>query len=138
MKRKLSCEVITPEKILYRGDVDMVIAPGELGELGILPLHMPLVSTLKMGELRLKHDDNHQDYIALDGGYMEVREDQVIVLADAAEFVSKMDCEELKRIKTDVEARLASLTEDSAELFQTAAELARVTNRLVIAEKRQT
>jgi F-type H+-transporting ATPase subunit epsilon len=137
MKRKLSCEVITPEKILYRGDVDMVIAPGELGELGIMPLHMPLVTTLKMGELRLKHDDDNQDYIAVDGGYMEVREDQVIVLADAAEFVSKMDCEELRRIRAEVEARLASLEKDSDEFFQTAAELERVTNRLSIAEKRQ-
>ena len=136
-ERKLYCEVITPEKILYQGDVEMVIAPGTAGELGILPLHMPLITTLKVGELRLKYGQDKQDYIAIDGGYLEVMEDKVTVLADAAEYVSKMDVAELTRIKTEVEARLASIPKDSEELFQATAELERITNRLTIAERRK-
>ena len=135
--RKLYCEVITPEKILYQGDVEMVIAPGTAGELGILPLHMPIITTLKVGELRLKYGQEKQDYIAIDGGYLEVMEDKVTVLADAAEYVSKMDVAELTRIKTEVEARLASIPKDSEELFQATAELERITNRLTIAERRK-
>jgi len=134
--RKLYCEVITPEKILYQGDVDMVIAPGTVGELGILPLHMPLVTTLKVGELRLKRDDE-QDYIAIDGGYLEVMEDKVTILADAAEYASKMDVAKLNQIKADIEARLASIPKASNELFEATAELERITNRLTIAERRK-
>jgi len=136
-ERKLYCEVITPEKILYQGDIDMIIAPGAAGELGILPLHMPLITTLKVGELRLKHDAEKQDYIAIDGGYLEVREDRVTVLADAAEYASKMDLSELNRIKSDIETRLASTPKGSDELFEATAELERITNRLAIAERRK-
>ncbi|MDP1808858.1 MAG: ATP synthase F1 subunit epsilon [Actinomycetota bacterium] len=135
--RKLYCEVITPEKILYKGDVDMVIAPGTVGELGILPLHMPLVTTLKIGELRLKHDNGKQDYIAIDSGYLEVMEDKVTVLADAAEYASKMDIAKLNQIKSDIKAGLASIPKNSEELFEATAELERITNRLTIAERRK-
>src|SRR4030067_3694326 len=95
----------------------MVIAPGAAGELGILPLHMPLITTLKVGELRLKHADNKQDYIAIDGGYLEVMEDKVTVLADAAEYASKVDVAELTRIKSEIEARLASVPKESEKLL---------------------
>lgn len=135
-ERKLHCEVITPEKIIYSGDVDMVVAPGTAGELGILPLHMPVISTLKAGELRIKHDNDHQDYIAIDGGYIEVREDKVTVLADAAEYASKMDIAELNKTKAEVEAELASLEKDSEEFFTASAKLEAITNRLNVAEKR--
>ena len=131
--RKLWCEVITPEKIVYSGEVDMVIATGAGGELGILPLHMPLITTLEVGELRLKHGPDKQDYIAIDGGYLEVREDKVTVLADAAEYASKMDMTELNRIKAAAEAKVASLPEDSEEFFAAAAELEAIGNRIKVA-----
>ncbi len=134
--RKLRCEVITPEKLFVSGEVGMVSAPGVGGELGILPLHMPLITTLKIGELRLKHGPDKQDYIAIDGGYLEVREDKVTVLADAAEYASKMDVAELNRIKADVEAKVASLSEDSEEFFTAAAELEAISNRIKVAENR--
>lgn len=135
-ERKLHCEVITPEKIIYSGEVDMVVAPGAAGELGILPLHMPVISTLKAGELRLKHGNDRQDYIAIDGGYIEVREDKVTILADAAEYASKMDIAALNKTKTEVEAELASLEKDSEAFFTATAKLESITNRLSIAEKR--
>ncbi len=135
--RKLYCEVITPEKILYQGDVEMVIAPGAAGELGILPLHMPLITTLKVGELRLKHGQEKQDYIAIDGGYMEVMEDKVTILADAAEYASKMDVAKLNEMKSEIEHRLAAIPKDSEELFEATSELERITNRLSVAERRK-
>lgn len=115
----------------------MVVAPGMVGELGILPLHMPLVTTLRIGELRLKHDEDKQDHIAIDGGYMQVIEDKVTILADAAEYASKMDVKELKRVKDEIKERAGSMPRDSEEIFKTAAELERITNRLSIAERRQ-
>ncbi len=135
-ERQLRCEVITPDKIIYEGNVDMVVAPGTDGELGILPLHMPIVTTLRVGELRLKHGDDKQDYIAIDGGYMEVSEDKVTILATAAEYASKMDVAEINKIKEEIEARLASIPKDSDEFFTATAALERAVNRLDIAERR--
>lgn len=135
--KKLFCEVITPEKILYQGDVDMVIAPGTLGELGILPTHEPIITTLNIGELRLKRGSDQQDYIAIDGGYMEVNEDRVTILADAAEYASKMDIGELNKIKDNIENSLSAMTKNSEDFFAASAELERVTNRLRIVERRR-
>ncbi len=134
--KKIKCEIITPERIVYEGEVDMIVAPGSAGEIGIMPLHMPLITTLAVGELRLKHGSDHQDYIAIDGGYLEVREDKVTVLADAAEYASKMDINELNSIKAEIEAKMGTLEKDSDEFFTAAGELESVTNRLSVVERR--
>ena len=135
--RKLECEVVTPEKILYEGQVDMVVAPGGDGELGILPLHMPIITTLQTGELRLKHGTDNQDYIAIDGGYMEIREDKVTILATAAEYASKMDVTELNHVKEEIESKLASLPEDSEEFLHATTKLKHLLNRLAVADRRK-
>lgn len=134
--RKVHCEIITPEKIVYEGDVEMVIAPGDLGELGILPMHAPLITTLKIGELRLKHDNNQWDYIAVDGGYMEVNEDKVTVLADAAEFSSMMDVGRLRLQKEEIEQRLSGLQQKDEEFTVATRELEEIANRLRVAERK--
>lgn len=134
--RKVHCEIITPEKIVYEGDVEMVIAPGGDGELGILPLHAPLITTLKIGELRLRHDTNKWDYFAVDGGYMEVNEDKVTVLANAAEFSSKMDVVRLRQQKEEIERRLSGLKETDVEFEAASREMEQIANRLRVAERK--
>jgi len=114
----------------------MVVAPGAVGELGILPLHMPLVSTLKIGELRLKTDKNTWSYFAIDGGYLEVREDNVTILADAAEFASKIDVGELTKTQQELKERLAGMKSSATEFSELSHALERVANRLRVAEKR--
>lgn len=136
-ERKLKCEVVTPEQVLYSGEVRMVVAPGEDGELGILPLHTPLITTLVPGELRLKYSEKDEpDYIAIDGGFLEVSEDKVIILADGAEFISKIDVEKLKQHKSELEERLKQLKKDEDEFFFLSEQLAKVTNKLNLASKR--
>lgn len=135
--KKLRCEIVTPEKVVYEGDVDMVIAPGSDGELGILPLHTPLITTLKVGELRLKYDVDKWDYVAVDGGYMEVNEDRVTVLADAAEFASKMDIARLKKQKEEIEQRLSSLKGGEEEFFEATRQLEQIANRIRVAERKR-
>lgn len=103
--------------------------------MGILPLHMPLVSTLKIGELRLKTDNDTWSSVAIDGGYLEVREDNVTVLADAAEFASKIDVSELTKRQEELKERLAE-TDDGTEFARLSQALESVANRLRIAEKR--
>ena len=86
MARTLLCEIVTPERIVYNNEVQMVVAMTTTGEIGILPLHAPLVSTLAPGEVRLKTGDNATDWeiFSVAGGYVQVHEDKVLVLADAA------------------------------------------------------
>ncbi|HLF23461.1 MAG TPA: F0F1 ATP synthase subunit epsilon, partial [Burkholderiales bacterium] len=86
----LHLEIVTQERRLFTGEVDMVVAPGSDGEMGILPHHASLLTTLKEGVLRVKHD-GREDLFSVGGGFMEVQPDRVIVLADAAERAEEID-----------------------------------------------
>src|SRR5512133_3369607 len=100
MARTLLCEIVTPERIVYTNEVEMVIAPTLQGEVGILPLHAPLVTVLQPGELRVRYNDNKDvEWFAVSGGYLQVHADKVIVLADAAEHVSTIDVGRARRAK---------------------------------------
>ena len=83
-------EVLTAEGVLFDGDVDSVVAPGSEGELGILPHHAALMTMLQPGELRYRTAGG-ESYLAVHGGFMEVRGDHVVVLADAAEHVDAIN-----------------------------------------------
>ena len=87
MARTLLCEIVTPERIVYTNEVQMVVATTIDGEIGILPLHAPLVTTLAPGEVRLRFGDAAADweFFSISGGYLQVHEDKVIVLADDAD-----------------------------------------------------
>ncbi len=86
----LRLEIITIEGTEFDEDVDMVIAPGSEGVLGILPHHTPLITTLTYGELDIKKEGQDQ-FFAIGGGFMEVRPDHVIVMADSAERAEEID-----------------------------------------------
>ncbi len=132
--KSLTCEIITPEKPVYQGEVEMLIAPGSDGELGILPLHSPLVTTLKTGEVRLRYN-GEWDYVAITGGYLEVNEDKAIVLADDAEISSKIDTEKLKIEKKEIEEKIASLDHQHEEFFEATIKLEHIENKLRVAGK---
>jgi len=76
--------------MVYQGDADMVILPGEMGEMGILPNHAPLLSTLKFGILKVR-SQGHEEFFTVAGGVVEIQPDIVTVLADAAENVREID-----------------------------------------------
>lgn len=135
MDRKLRCRILTPEKTVYEGDVDMVVAPALDGEVGIMPLHTPLVAPLKIGELRVKRGDD-QDYIAVQGGYLEVREDILTVLADDAELASRIDVEAAERAKAEAEKRLAEAGEEEADFYEAQDRLEWALTRLRVAGKK--
>jgi F-type H+-transporting ATPase subunit epsilon len=105
-------EIITAERVLFQGDVDSVIAPGSEGELGVLPHHAAVMTTLKSGELRYS-TEGVETYFALTGGFMDIRGDQVVVLADAAEHVDEIDEaraeEAVRRAQERIAARAADI-----------------------------
>jgi F-type H+-transporting ATPase subunit epsilon len=83
-------EIVSQDRMVYQGDADMVILPGELGEMGILPNHAPLLSTLKFGILKVRSHGS-EEYFTVAGGVVEVQPDIITVLADAAENVREID-----------------------------------------------
>lgn len=115
MARTLLCEIVTPEKVLYTNEVEMVVAPTLEGEIGILPLHVPLVTVLKPGELRVRYNDNKDvDWFAISSGYLQVHEDKVIVLADNAVQASQIDVERAREGMRKLEERMAELKQEAA------------------------
>jgi F-type H+-transporting ATPase subunit epsilon len=112
--RTLIVEIVTPERIVYTNEVEMVVAPTIDGEIGVLPLHAPLVGALKGGEVRVKIGDTIE-WFAVSGGYIQVHEDKVIVLADDAVPASQIDVERARQAKQLAEQRLAEVGTDDEE-----------------------
>ena len=109
MERTLLCEIVTPERILYRNEVRMVVAPTIDGEIGIMPLHAPLVSALNPGEIRVMYGDDKVEWFAISGGYIQIHEDKVIVLADQAEIASQIDVERARQALEHTKRRMDEL-----------------------------
>jgi len=129
----LHVRVITAERQVFEGEADMVVAPGSEGQLGILPRHAPLLTTLAVGELRIKwHGEENALFVA--GGFMEVRPDSVTVLADDAE-----QAEDIDEARAEAARRRAQelLQQQAADIDQAAlqAELQRAVTRLKVAEQ---
>jgi F-type H+-transporting ATPase subunit epsilon len=86
----IRCEIVSQDRVVYQGDADMVILPGTAGEMGILPRHAPVLTTLKFGVVKVRRAGRDQVF-AVSGGVAEVQPDLVTVLADAAENVEEID-----------------------------------------------
>ena len=129
----LKLDIVTAERVVYTGDVDAVIAPGVEGQLGILPQHTPLMTILKAGELVVKKD-GEDDSLAITGGFLEVRPDRVIVLADAAERADEIDMERAEAARKRAEQRLVEKG-DGLDSTRSHAALQRAMVRLTVADK---
>jgi F-type H+-transporting ATPase subunit epsilon len=102
----IQCQIVTQDKLLFEGPADIVVAPGAEGEMGILPNHAPLLTTLEFGVLRVRYEGDEQAFV-IAGGFLEVRPDVVTVLADVGERVDEID-----------EARAQAARERAEELLQ--------------------
>jgi F-type H+-transporting ATPase subunit epsilon len=101
----IKLDVVTAERVVYTDDVDIVIAPGIDGQLGILPHHSPLMTILQPGEL-IARKSNEEFSMAVSGGFLEVRPDRVIILADSAERAEEIDITRAEEAKKRAEQRL--------------------------------
>lgn len=126
----LEVEVVSQVRQLYHTDhADMVIVPGSEGELGVLPNHTPLLTTLAFGELRIVQGDDVISFVVY-GGVVEVRPDKVIVLADDAESAAEIDMEQVEQARE----RAHQLMEEAPTLEERA-EIAQELRRAEIAAK---
>lgn len=135
MAKTIKIEVITGERVVYADDVDIVVAPGIEGQLGILPQHAPLLTTLQPGELMVRK--GHEEIaMAVSGGFMEVRPDKVIVLADTAERAEEIDAARAQAARQRAIKRLNE-QRDRIDLTRAEAALHRSLARLKVVEKRR-
>jgi F-type H+-transporting ATPase subunit epsilon len=128
-------EIVTAERVVFSEDVDAVIAPGIEGQLGILPHHAPLMTTLMPGELLVRKGGEELS-LAITGGFVEVRPDRIIILADAAERVEEIDVARAEEAKRRAEERLKERAPE-VDLLRAEAALRRSLMRLDVAARRR-
>lgn len=131
----LHLEVITPERKVYEEDVDMVIAPGADGYLGILPHHAPLLTALGPGEFRVKRGGT-EEVLAVFGGFMDVRGGRVVVLTEAAEHVEDIDIQRAQQARERAQRDLEGPAMSAADEQRARAALQRALVRLRVTERR--
>lgn len=134
--KTVKVNVVTPDGPVVETDATMIIATAESGEIGILPGHISMVAPLQIGPLRIMHDQNSVEYIAVHGGFMEVRPDVVTILAESAEKAESIDIaraqQAAKRAQEALKAKQADVDHKAFELA-----LKRAINRINVYEMRR-
>ena len=130
----LRCDIVSAEEEIFHGNVQMVVAAGELGELGIAPRHAPLITRLKPGQVRVILENGDEQFFYVSGGILEVQPQVVTVLADTAIRAKDLDEAAARKAKDEAERALANRT-DAIEVAQAQAELAQALAQLQALER---
>jgi F-type H+-transporting ATPase subunit epsilon len=131
----IRCEIVSQDRTVFQGDVDIVILPGVAGEMGILPHHAPVLATLKYGVIKIRHNGK-EDLFTVAGGIAEVQPTIVTILADAAENVEEIDITRAQAAKKRAEEALANIKpEDHDAYLRMEAALRRSNLRLDVARR---
>lgn len=134
----LKLEIVTQERRVYSADdVEMVIAPGTEGEMGILPHHAPLITSLEEGVMRVKRVNGQEDVLAVHGGFMEVLPDHVTVLADVAERAEEIDVARAEEARRRAEELMQLRRDDKVDYARGEAALRRSLIRLKTATRKR-
>ncbi|MCY8069830.1 F0F1 ATP synthase subunit epsilon [Bacillus inaquosorum] len=131
--KTVKVNIVTPDGPVYDANIEMVSVRAESGDLGILPGHIPTVAPLKIGAVRLKKDGK-TELVAVSGGFVEVRPDQVTILAQAAETAEGIDKERAAAARQRAQERLNSQSDDT-DIRRAELALQRALNRLDVAGK---
>ena len=131
----LLLEIVTPERLAYSDTVDSVNLPGVEGELGVLPHHAPLVTMLGVGELRIRKGGAEESF-AIVGGFLQVRPDRVVVMAETADMASEIDLEKAQEARREAERALEGAQADEVNLAAARAALQQALLRIRVAERR--
>jgi F-type H+-transporting ATPase subunit epsilon len=131
----LLLEIVTPERLAYSDQVDQVVVPGSEGELGILPHHAPLLAMLGVGELRIRKAGVDESF-AIAGGFVQVRPDKVVVMAEMADMASEIDLEKAHEARREAERALETGFHEAADLVAARAALQQALLRIRVAERR--
>jgi F-type H+-transporting ATPase subunit epsilon len=132
----LTLEIATPMRLVAAERVDEVVAPGSEGYFGVLPGHAPFLTTLGIGELTYRKG-REEFHLAVAGGFAEVRNDKVIVLADTAERPDEIDRARAEQARERAERRLAGRSQEDVDYCRALAALTRALTRLQVAGRNQ-
>ena len=130
----LHLEIVTPERMAYSDEVDMVLVPGVEGEMGILPHHTPLVSLLGLGELKIRKGGQEESF-AIAGGFLQVRPDKVVVMAETASLASEIDLEKAQEARREAQRALESGFHEGADLARARAAMQQALLHIRVAER---
>lgn len=130
----LHLEIVTPERLAYSDDVDMVLVPGIEGELGILPHHTPLVSLLGVGELKIRKEGQEESF-AIVGGFVQVRPDKVVIMAETASLASEIDLELAQEARKEAQRALEAGFHEGVDLSAARAAMQQALLHIRVAER---
>ena len=130
----LQLEVVTPDKTVVSGEVEMAVCPGIEGEFGVLPKHVSLLSALKIGGLRYR-TGGKDEHVFISGGFADVNNDVLTVLAESAELADSIDAARAMAAKERAEKRIAS-HDEKVDMTRAEASLQRAIVRLQLAQLR--
>lgn len=136
MANKLNLEVVTPRKLVVSDEVDLCTVPGTEGVFGVMANHAPILSTLNIGQMHF-NKDGETVKLAISGGFVEVSNNKMTVLAEAAEVSEEIDVERALRAKERAEKRIqeAKAGKEDIDMARAMAAMARATARLKVAGK---
>lgn len=112
----IRCEIVSQDRMVFEGDVDIVVLPGAAGEMGVLPHHVPLLTTLKYGYIKIRAN-NHEQIFTVAGGVAEIQPDIVTVLADAAENVAEIDAVRAEAARKRAEDALKKIKPEDLDAY---------------------
>ena len=130
----IRCDIVSAEEEIFHGTVSMVVATGEMGELGIAPRHAPLITRLKPGQVRVILENGDEQFFYVSGGILEVQPQVVTVLADTAIRGKDLDEAAAGKAKAEAEKLLANRT-DAMEIAEAQAQLAQAVAQLQALER---
>ena len=130
----IKLDIVTAERSVFSEEVDIVIAPGIDGELGILPRHTPLMTALKPGEIIARKGTDEYSLV-VSGGFLEVRPERVIILADSVERAEEIDISRAEEAKRRAEQRMTEKYEPGFDAARVEATLQRALARMKVAER---
>lgn len=123
--------VVTPVKVFYEAEVNSLVAPGEVGYLGVLGNHAPLITALQPGLLTIRDHLDTEVELAIAGGFLEVSNNQAMILADAIEYVTEIDLRRAEAALKRAESRIAGLvTDEDVDFKRSHKALSRALNRI--------
>jgi F-type H+-transporting ATPase subunit epsilon len=116
MERVINCSILTPEKLIYEGDVSFAVVSAHDGEMGFLHGHSPLISKLGIGEIRLNHTKKG-DYLVVEGGVVEIKNNKLIILAEKAFKKEDLSVEDLDSKMKELDSQMTEMAPFSEEKF---------------------
>ncbi|MBW1699196.1 MAG: F0F1 ATP synthase subunit epsilon [Deltaproteobacteria bacterium] len=136
MAGNIKLEIVTPEKIVVHEEAQIVMAPGSLGEFGVLVNHTPFMTTLKIGSVHYRDISGQERFVFVSGGFAEAMPDRVTILAESAERRQDIDIERARSAMERAKKRLAQKEDDTIDFARAKAALERAIHRIKLAESK--